>query len=244
MKKTDIIPNALTSANMLFGFLSLVKAVEGHYILAGWLIVIAGVMDVLDGKIARKIKGGSRFGTELDSLADMASFGVTPAVLAYMVYFHHFNYYGFLFAMPYIICGAFRLARFNTFKRKDNGAFIGLPIPAAAATIAAFINFNYRLWGEVKLDFLLFPIIAALCFLMVSNVRYDGLPKFNFRESSKNRLRLILLIGGLILLVISPATLFFPLCVLFILEGAVKSIVSSLRKNTIEVEIEEFKGLT
>lgn len=244
MKKSDILPSALTSANMLFGFLAIVNAIAGEFMVAGWLIVIAGIMDAFDGKLARKISKGSRFGKEFDSLADLSSFGVAPAVLVYTVCFERFQYLGVIFSFLLILCGAFRLARFNTSRIKNNNStYTGLPIPAAALTISSFINFNFHLWGELKLHLFLPPLIIALCFLMVSYVGYYGVPRLSFRESRNNRWRLIILIGGLIIIAVSPATFFFPLCAVYILEGSVRSIVQSIRKAQLKMEVESYEEM-
>ena len=100
----------------------------------------------------------------------------------------------------------------------------------AAVTLGSFVPFNFHLWGEMRLDVILVPLVGILCFLMVSQVLYDAMPKLTFRSGSKNRALLIALLRGLVIIAISPATFFFPLCVIFILRGAIISIVRSLRK--------------
>jgi len=135
ISKDSIVPGALTSANIFFGFMAIIKVINGQYLDAGWLIIIASIMDGLDGKFARKFDKNSHFGLEFDSLADLISFGAAPAALAYGVYFHRLDYLGMVIVFFIVLCGALRLARFNTASNGES-LYTGLPIPIAAVTIA------------------------------------------------------------------------------------------------------------
>ena len=237
-----IIPGVFTTANMFFGFFAIITAVSGDLITAGWLIIIAAIMDGLDGKLARRLNQGSRFGMEYDSMADMVSFGVAPAILAYTAYFQRFNLLGMFIVFLYLFLGGYRLARYNaTSKPEVKGRFTGLPIPVAAITIVSFIHFNLHYWNEPILYPLFHPLIGGLCFLMVSQVRYDSLPKLTLKEGAANRVKLFFLIGALVLIAILPETLFFPLCIFYIVQGIVRSIIRSTRK--LEREQEQFESV-
>lgn len=229
--RDSILPGAFTMANLFFGFLSIIMVMQGKFLVAGWLIIIAAIMDGLDGKLARWLDKYSRFGAEFDSLADLISFGAAPAILGYYVYFQRFEFFGVVIVFFITLCGTLRLARFNSAEKPlEKNTYTGLPIPVSAITIASFIHFNYHLWGELKLDFLFTPLIAGLCFLMISHIKYDGVPRLTFRDTSRNRVNLIILTAGLALAVIWPATLFFPLCLIYIFHGLIRSVLKSLRK--------------
>ncbi|CAN5475405.1 CDP-diacylglycerol--serine O-phosphatidyltransferase [soil metagenome] len=177
------VPSAFTLANLLSGFLSLIRAAQGDFETAAWLIVLAGFFDLLDGMVARLTRGDSEFGVELDSLADIVSFGVAPSFLIY-----HFGaavvpFWAFFAALP-ALCGAVRLARFNTSHiGEKQDYFVGLPIPAAAGMIVAFIlAFSDNTWfdglerGNISI---LIPLVVIVSMLMVSPVRFPALPQPN-----------------------------------------------------------------
>jgi len=164
-----IIPNMITSGNMLCGMLSLVLAFHGHFVPASWLIFIAVVFDFMDGKMARKLGGSSSFGMELDSLADVVSFGVAPAMIMYSVYLKgFFGVTGAIVAAFFALCGALRLARFNV--HHVDGSFQGLPIPAAGHFVVSFVVAGVYLPPAVMA-----VIVAATGFLMISNVSFSNL---------------------------------------------------------------------
>jgi len=233
--KNYVVPGAFTTANMLFGFLAIMKAVEGEFISAGWLIIIASIMDGLDGKIARLVDKDSRFGLEFDSLADVISFGIAPALLVYFAYFESFNFFGIIIVFLYLMCGALRLARFNI--ETDHvkvGMFTGLPIPVAAATISSFLHFNYYFWDEIKLHALIFPLVILLSFLMISAIPYEKAPRFSLKYEKKNLIRLSIMVGGLILVAIQPSTWFFPLCLVYIFNGVFRALILSIKKIAVQ----------
>ncbi len=164
-----IIPNMITSGNMLCGMLSLVLAFHGHLVPASWLIFIAVIFDFMDGKMARKLGGSSSFGMELDSLADVVSFGVAPAMVMYSVYLKgFFGVTGAIVAAFFALCGALRLARFNV--HHVDGSFQGLPIPAAGHFVVSFVVAGIYLPPAVMA-----VIVAVTGFLMISNVSFGNL---------------------------------------------------------------------
>ena len=186
-----IIPNMITSGNLLCGFLSLVMVYQGHPLPAAWLVAIAVVFDYLDGKVARSLGGSSDFGVELDSLADVISFGVAPAFLLYTIHMDILGLFGILAAAFFALCGALRLARFNV--THVVGPFQGLPIPAAGLSLGAFILAGVPLpaWGAEL-------ALVSLGGLMISKVPYGNLKKL--RKGNLNRHRAAFLGGFLLLL--------------------------------------------
>ncbi|MGH7831115.1 MAG: CDP-alcohol phosphatidyltransferase family protein, partial [Candidatus Binatia bacterium] len=107
-----ILPNMITTASLFCGFFSIVNSINGEYLRAAWMILLAGVFDLLDGRVARLTRTHSDFGIEYDSLCDLASFGLAPAILAYTWTLHHFNQFGWAAAFLFFACGALRLAAF------------------------------------------------------------------------------------------------------------------------------------
>ncbi len=185
MRKVYLIPNFVTTANMFCGFYSIISAIHTEYLVASWAIIAAGVFDMLDGRIARLAKATSQFGVEYDSLSDLISFGVAPAVLLYQWALQPYDRLGYLAAFLFVTCGALRLARFNVNSSVlPKGYFQGLPIPMAAGMIATFIIFNQTTdWPSFRPSFVLF-ITFALASLMVSTVRFPSYKEFNWRSRS------------------------------------------------------------
>ncbi|HLT47458.1 MAG TPA: CDP-diacylglycerol--serine O-phosphatidyltransferase [Rubricoccaceae bacterium] len=177
------VPSAFTLGNLLSGFFSLVYASQGNLDFAAWLIVVAGLFDLLDGMVARIAGSTSAFGVELDSLCDVVSFGAAPSFLIYQFGLNQMGLFGVLIASLPVLCGAVRLARFNTYadvgEKRDY--FVGLPIPAQAGMIVAFVlTFEDDTWftalerGRLSI---LIPLTVLLALLMVSPIRFLALPQ-------------------------------------------------------------------
>jgi CDP-diacylglycerol--serine O-phosphatidyltransferase len=167
----NIIPNMFTLANLFFGFLSLIMIMDGKISLAALMIILAVLLDSLDGKVARKFSVSSDFGKQLDSLCDLVSFGVAPAILVYEVFLQeHLGYFGLLIAAAFALCGAVRLARFNVLNITTH--FVGVPITFAGGFVALLMLFYKSVpWG-------VYPVILIiLAFLMVSTFRVPKLGK-------------------------------------------------------------------
>jgi len=220
MKKRTVMPNLFTMCNLLCGFLSIAYASQGRLVPAAWLIVIAGFLDAFDGKIARLLDAPSRFGVQFDSLADVCSFGVAPAVLL----LHYFEpllatrWLPVLVAFLFVLAGTFRLARFNVrhedAETGEKPDFIGLPIPVAAATLASYIIFSQRVWESTREPHVALSIGAFLAFLMVSPFSYPSFPRFTF-GTARDRFRLGLSLTALICVVIATEEAFFPVALTF-----------------------------
>jgi len=137
-----ILPNLLTSISLFSGFYAIVASVNMQFTHAAYAVFVSAIFDMLDGRVARLTGSSSRFGMEYDSLSDVIAFGVAPGLLVYMWALKGYGRFGWLAAFLFVACGALRLARFNV--QADNAQkknFLGLPIPAAAATIAGSICF-------------------------------------------------------------------------------------------------------
>lgn len=176
------VPSFFTLMNLFSGFLAVIQTMEGRFDYACWMIVLAAFFDVLDGMMARLTGSSSLFGIELDSLADVVSFGLAPSVLVYAFGLREFGALGLIASSLPAICGAVRLARFNvSFEGIKKDYFVGLPTPGMAVMIVALIlNFNNAEWfnrySPGTLTWLI-PIVVGLSLLMISSIKFDAVPK-------------------------------------------------------------------
>lgn len=163
-----MIPNIVTLGNLVFGVTSLWFTMEGQYKEAAVAILLAMILDGLDGRLARSLKVSSDFGKELDSLADLVSFGVAPGLLTYGSVLKTYGYWGLAISILFAICGAIRLARFNILNIKTH--FVGIPITFAGPLLSVFVLLANRL------PIIFYPIATiTLSYLMVSNIK---VPKY------------------------------------------------------------------
>lgn len=187
----SIIPSLFTIGNMFCGYYSVASSLRGNYDYAAIAIVVGAVLDMLDGRIARMTNTSSDFGVELDSLADLLTFGVAPSVLALNWGIRSLQgipaeiaqdvyKFGWLATFGFLIAGALRLARFNVLERKpgENAKskryIVGMPIPPAAGVIAAVVHFEKLPITQIGSALLWCLLIATLAFLMISTVRYPS----------------------------------------------------------------------
>ena len=164
----NAIPSLFTLGNLAFGVVSLNYTLENHYQMAAILILFCMILDGLDGKIARKLDASSNFGKELDSLADIVSFGVAPAILVYAQVLETFHLVGLICVIWFATAGAYRLARFNT--QNISGYFVGVPITAAGSLLALLNLLPDKIPAQV-----FFGITLVLGILMVSKIK---VPKY------------------------------------------------------------------
>ncbi|QTA84618.1 CDP-diacylglycerol--serine O-phosphatidyltransferase [Desulfonema magnum] len=171
-----ILPNIFTSLNIFCGFYAVIASINNNFVAAATAIIIAGVFDMLDGKIARATHSTSKFGVEYDSLADLISFGLAPAVVMYLWVLRPMGRIGWLAAFLFMVCGALRLARFNTqFGSVSSDHFVGLPIPAGAGMNAVTILFCHQFgMGESVNPIVILVMLYVLSFLMVSTIKYES----------------------------------------------------------------------
>jgi CDP-diacylglycerol--serine O-phosphatidyltransferase len=198
----SILPSLFTTGNLFLGFWSIVKTIDGRFAEAAPLIGAAVILDMLDGRIARLTNTQSEFGAEYDSLADAVSFGVAPALLAYCWALQTVPRAGWPAAFLYLACGVLRLARFNVQRHVvDARYFVGLPIPAGAAQVAAIVFVlpepPTSRWPAVGM----LALVVALAFLMVSTFRYRS-----FKGVDLRRRRSYISVLGLVLLFLLVAT--------------------------------------
>jgi CDP-diacylglycerol--serine O-phosphatidyltransferase len=260
--KIYLLPNLMTAGNLFCGFAATLKIVEGALIqgtdpdgaailfhTAIWLILGACFFDLLDGRLARLGGHESAFGREFDSLADIVSFGVAPALMVYRVVLQEFPRACWIIAFVYLACGALRLARFNCVSANQdaNGGeadknFTGFPIPAAAGLIASITLF--LLWwaeGEHHLGkwkFVLPPLMLFLSFMMFSRFRYPSFKALNWR--TKKSIPRFLVISLVLLFTVlnyewMPAILFLA----YLLYGFLRPWLSREWQREIEEEIGE-----
>ncbi|MDH3628483.1 MAG: CDP-diacylglycerol--serine O-phosphatidyltransferase [Acidobacteriota bacterium] len=170
-----LLPTLFTVGNLFCGFSAIIQSMDGHLTSAAILIVVAGVLDGLDGRIARLTNTTSEFGFEFDSLADLVSFGLAPAVLAYAWVLKPFERVGWLVGFIFVVCAAMRLARFNlrnTVQEKRH--FAGLPSPAAAGIFSSLMLTFPNAFNEGTAVAAPIAIVIFLALLMVSRVRYPA----------------------------------------------------------------------
>ncbi|HHO42609.1 MAG TPA: CDP-diacylglycerol--serine O-phosphatidyltransferase [Epsilonproteobacteria bacterium] len=188
-----ILPNLFTVMSIFIGIVSITKASQEKFTLAAWLIFLALLFDGLDGRVARATGTTSRFGAELDSLADIVSFGVAPALLLYFFAGDEYGKFGLLVSALFVIFGALRLARFNsTLQMGDPNVFVGLPIPMAAVSVSVGVLFvqSYQLSHDYS--FLLLVTSLAFAILMVSHIRYPAFKTISLNEKFFYRYLVIL----------------------------------------------------
>jgi CDP-diacylglycerol--serine O-phosphatidyltransferase len=219
-----LLPNLITTGSLFAGFFAIVAAIDGRFLAAAWAIFIALILDGLDGRIARMTHSTSSFGVQYDSLADLVSFGVAPALLVYLWALKPFKQFGWVAAFLFVVCGALRLARFNVQTGSmDPRYFNGFPIPSAAMVIATSIAFYYEIgeWAPEKHKYIL-VMIYVLSFLMVSNIKYFSFKKV---ELFKRHPFQTLVAAVLLFVVVATAPEFmgFPIMSAYMISGAIST---------------------
>jgi CDP-diacylglycerol--serine O-phosphatidyltransferase len=260
--KIYLLPNLMTAGNLIFGFLAVLKIIDGAfqretggeiwthtYLVSIYCILAACVCDLLDGRLARMGGKESAFGREFDSLADIVSFGVAPALLVFKIVLYHIPHQvGWLIAGLYLLCGALRLARFNVASTYNlgNGSrnFTGFPIPAAAGLISSItllIISNYQNEADLTAgyaDISLSALMIFLAFMMFSKFEYPSFKGFNL----KTQFSLPKFIGAVVVLLLTityitwmPAVLF----VSYLLYGFLRPFISRAWRKEIEEDEED-----
>lgn len=228
-----ILPSAFTLGNLFLGIWAIVSASRGNFMMAGWLIVLAAVADMLDGRVARFTATGTAFGEELDSLVDAISFGVAPALIMYFLFLQDGGSWSWVLAFIYIVGAIFRLARFNIEQAGTaKTAFHGLPSPTAGVTVATYYSFTQTAFWRDYLGHLSIPQIGtwmmlAVAALMVSNVLYPVVPRFDLRTWA-GRFTLAFAAFALFVGITAPSYFFFPFAVLYIVWGLLRTVVEGL----------------
>lgn len=234
-KGVYILPNLFTTGNLFCGFWAMISVYHEKFFDAAVAILVAAVFDTLDGKVARLSGATSKFGVQYDSLADVISFGVAPALLAFSWALRPYGRFGWLAAFLFVVCGALRLARFNVMSASgETKYFKGLPIPAAAAMIALTILLYLRLieTGWVK-DIVILIMIYVLAFLMVSNIRYASFKEFNLARRKPFSL-FIFIVLSMIVIVMEPVVVLFGFILAYIFSGPVQMIRAWQRRQALK----------
>lgn len=230
-----VMPSAFTLGNLFFGFWSMVYAFQGRYAWAGWFIVFAGILDMLDGRVARMSNTGSRFGAELDSLVDVISFGVAPALLMYFLEFQNGGRFAWILCYIYVVAVALRLARYNVTAatKPPSSWFTGMPSPSAGMTLAVYYPFSQTEWYQRSMGYVDFGqqglavLMLLLAVLMVSNVKYPRFPAIGLRSASGIfglLVHVLILLGG----ILAPESFLFPLGITYLAYGLVRATILGL----------------
>lgn len=228
-----LLPNGFTLLNLFFGVFAIVTASRGNYQTAATYIVLGGVADAFDGRVARATRSGSRFGAELDSLVDAISFGLAPAML---MFFAVFNQHGWewIFCFIFTMCAVIRLARFNVEQAgRAKAHFNGLPSPMAGLTLATYYWFRESpLYQTTLLVDLPWPvmlrfIMLGLAFLMISQVRYAAVPLIGYK-TLRGILGTLIVIGTIVGVIFLPKTFFFPALMAYVLWGVARTVFVGL----------------
>jgi CDP-diacylglycerol--serine O-phosphatidyltransferase len=184
-KARMILPNAITIIGVCIGLSSIKFALDGKFTLAVIGILFAGLMDALDGRIARLIKGTSKIGKELDSLADVISFGVAPAFIMYFWILQYLDKFGWFVCLIYVVCVALRLARFNVSSNEDtswkDNFFEGMPAPAGGIIVLLPLIISFS--GFDKIFFIInYDLVVPIFFITVSLLLISTIPTYSFKK--------------------------------------------------------------
>lgn len=226
-----LLPSLFTVGNMLCGFAAVLYAIHGRLELAGWLILLAGVLDGLDGRIARLTRSTSEFGREYDSLADVVSFGIAPAILAYQWGLRGAGRWGWAAAFLFLVAGSVRLARFNVkVGLTDRRFFVGLPIPAGAGALTMMVLVAPEPLVDKPLAIAAALFVFLVSVLMVSTIHYRSFKEFNLRQRwPATAFFLFAVIVAVLAFTPLPAMAF--LCGAYLVGGPAEMLVRKLRRK-------------
>ena len=222
-----LLPNLFTTAALFAGFYAIVAAIDSRFEAAAIAIFVAMILDGMDGRIARMTNTQSAFGVQYDSLSDLASFGIAPALVIYLWSLYSMGKLGWLAAFIYTAAAALRLARFNTQAASDVKQFFqGLPSPTAAALIAGFVwmGDTYGLNDGTTILVFSFPLTILAGILMVSNIRYHSFKQFDLRGRVPF-VALLIVVLIFVFIASEPPLVLFLMALLYTLSGPVLTLV-------------------
>lgn len=232
--KREWIPNLITMSSMVSGFISLIFTLNSQFELAALAILFAGLLDGLDGRVARLLGVTNPMGAELDSLADVVSFGVAPGFLLYGLDLQHLGIAGITIAAFFVVCAGFRLARFNL--GAPAGFFVGLPSTAAGGIVASFVLYGAKLHSPF------YPALAlVLAVLMVSHLPYRDFKRINLSDLRFSKLFLAVVVASGVALLNPRKLIFLPLTV-YLFYGPKDSLLKKgpvINSSNIQVEAKE-----
>ena len=229
-----LLPNLLTTASLFSGFFSIVSAINGNFIASGMALFAAQMLDGLDGRVARLTNSQSLFGAQYDSLCDVISFGLAPAIIVFLWCLDSLGQTGWVFSFFYVAAAALRLARFNTYIGSEDSYFKGLPSPVASGMVVYYVwaMSSYGIQGEEVGNFLaIFTAILTGCvsLLMVVNVPY-----YSFKEIElKKRVpffSMLFVVFIFALISIDPPIVLVICAFVYVLSGPIIWAVKALRK--------------
>ena len=201
-KARIILPNAITLIGICIGLTSIKFAIDGKFAIAIIAILFAGLMDALDGRIARLIKGTSKMGKELDSLGDVVSFGVAPALIMYYWNLQYLDKFGWFVCLTYVVCVALRLARFNINSEEEpswkGNFFEGMPSPAGGIIVLMPLVFSFSGYGELFLK-INYDLLVPIFFIIVSVLLISTIPTYSFKKIIIPRSMTKFLLFGIVL---------------------------------------------
>ncbi len=238
-----VLPNLITLSSMFSGFYSVIASLNSDFERAAWAILIASIFDVLDGWVARITHTATRFGIEMDSLADVISFGVAPGVLVYTWTLSSFGKVGWLGSFFLVACAALRLARFNVqMGSTEKKHFTGLPTPASALVIATTVlayeeiiqileNIKLERLAEViGKDYWVLGMTFLLAGLMVSNITYHSLKEANLKERRPFGI-LVIIAAFLAVVAYHPALVLFLVSISYVAVGIAEALYKLLGRG-------------
>ncbi|MEO8562732.1 MAG: CDP-diacylglycerol--serine O-phosphatidyltransferase [bacterium] len=242
-----LFPSGLTLGNLFFGVFAIIAASRGEFRQAGVFVLLGGACDALDGQVARATNAGTQFGEELDSLVDAITFGLAPGLIMYFAVLNRDNW-DWLVVFLFAACAVMRLARFNIEQAGTAKTYFqGLPSPAAGITLASYYWFsqswlyNYGAIADLPWHVMLRYLMAALAFLMISNIPYPVFPRTGFR-SLRAIGATLLLVGSVALFATKKLEFFFPFALCYVAWGPIRWVFSGLferRQPTIPYDLSE-----
>ncbi|MBS3954001.1 MAG: CDP-diacylglycerol--serine O-phosphatidyltransferase [Methylomicrobium sp.] len=226
-----LLPNLFTTGALFSGFYAITSAMGGRYETAAVAIFVAMILDGLDGRVARLTNTQSEFGVQYDSLSDMVSFGVAPALVMYLYAFSSLGRLGLFAAFVHTAGGALRLARFNTqVEKADKRYFQGLPSPAAAAILAGFIWLSLEHGYDIEvLKYLAMLLTVATGLLMVSNFRYSSFKDIDLKGKVPFVVAIVVMLAVAFIMA-QPQTMLFLLFLGYAISGPVITLVMRKRR--------------
>ena len=235
MNKRAILPNIFTLSNLFLGYWAIILTMQERFTTACWLIVIATIMDGLDGAVARWTRQSSKFGMQIDSLADSISFGLAPGLLVYFAVLKSLGTIGLILAFIPVLAGVLRLARYNlsaedTNKKHHHLGFNGLPIPAAALVLIGYYLYVHEINEGIVEATLFFSLIPALSLLMISPIPYRRMPVIPINKSGHPRLAVGFLLVVTAVFLWNPALTIFPIMLIYILTGPFEWLLEHLQR--------------
>jgi CDP-diacylglycerol--serine O-phosphatidyltransferase len=228
-----LFPSGLTLANLFFGVFAIVAASRQQFTQAGWYVVLGGICDAFDGRVARATNSEGRFGEELDSLVDAITFGLAPAMIMYFAVLNR-DGWDWFWCFWFTACAVLRLARFNVEQAgTDKAYFQGLPSPAAGITLATYYWFSQSpLYALASIENwpwhqMLRFVMVGLGYLMISNVPYPVMPPIGLR-SAKGLMGMGVLLIGVAMLIFGRLEYFFPLAMAYVSFGLFRAVLLGL----------------